>query len=158
MSWAIPAANQEWRVSVASRLAGINGARVTLSKGAAELTLGELRQHLDSVRGEGSSRRADALALNYHRRWALPCASFALALFALSAIPRQPVRRRTFVVAAAFAACVGYYVLMFVAELAAREGALTAAAAVWLPNLGLAVVSAALVLRRSRLPRASARA
>jgi hypothetical protein len=77
------------------------------------------------------------------------CAPFALALFALSVMPRRPVRR-WILAAAACGACLSYYPFLLAADIAARQTLLPIAASVWLPNLVFAVASTALMVAAQR--------
>jgi hypothetical protein len=144
-AWIIPAAGQAYRESFARQISVTTGAQPTLTKGAAELTLSELSDQIDRYAREGHTKRARRLAHAYHMRWSLPCATFALALFALSAMPRRPVGRSVLGVAAC-ATCLAYYALLFAGEVLGRQGALPAVAATWLPNVVFISGSAALLI------------
>jgi hypothetical protein len=143
-AWLIPAAGQAYRVAIAHQIDETAGPQATPTKGAIELTLGELREQMDRSARDGRAKRARGLALAYHLRWSLPCATFALALFAVCAMPRRPVGRSVLGVAAV-ATCLTYYALLFAGEALGRQGALPAFAAAWLPNVVFAAGSAALL-------------
>jgi hypothetical protein len=151
--WFIPAANQGYRVSVAEHLRLPAGKQVTLTAGAIEMNMGDLRRTVDALAQSGRTREARKMAFGYYIRWALPCAPFVLALFALSVTPRRPVRR-WILAAAACGACLSYYLFLLAADFAARRTLLPIVASVWLPNLVYAVVSSGLMIVS---PRASTR-
>jgi len=140
--WILPAANQAFRVSVAGQL---SGKQVTLTTGPSEMPIGELRRRVDALAQSGRTRAARTTAFAYYMRGALPCAPFVLALFALSVMPRRPVRR-WILAAAASGACLSYYLFLLAADFAARRTLLPVVAFVWLPNLVFAVVSAGLMV------------
>jgi lipopolysaccharide export system permease LptF/LptG-like protein len=142
MVWILPAANQAFRVSVAEHL---SGRQVTLTTGPSEMPIGELRRRIDALAQSGRTRAARTTAFDYYIRWALPCAPFVLALFALSVMPRRPVRH-WILAAAACGACLSYYLFLLAADFAARRTLLPVVAFVWLPNLVFAVVSAGLMV------------
>jgi hypothetical protein len=154
MAWIIPAASQGYRVSVSEHLRLTQGTDATLSTGPLEMTLSELRAKVDALEQSGRARAARNAAFAYYLRWALPGAPFVLALFALSIMPRLPVRRWAIAVAAC-GACLSYFLLLLVADTAARQTQLPIAASVWLPNLVFAVASTALMVAAER-PSASA--
>ena len=147
LAWIGPLANQEFR-----QLAfGQKGS--TFSKGFNELTLGELRQQIDSYRRVGliESSSDTELWYTYHMRWALSCATLVLALFAVSVTRR--IVARWIVALAAFGACFSYYCLLWIGRAAALQDTVPAFIGAWLPNVVFAVLSVAL-LKRSHPSRA----
>jgi hypothetical protein len=140
--WVLPAANQAFRVSVYQALRAPGAGRTSLMKGPNELTLRELSQRIQSNMRAGQSFRG--LAYDYHVRWALPCATLVLALFALSVVTRCRGGRFVYAVAAC-SAYLGYYLFLFAGREYARDGTLPAFAAAWLPNVVIIGVSAALL-------------
>ena len=140
--WILPAANQAFRVSVVEHFAG---RRVVLTPGAMEMEIGELGREVEALAQAGRARDARKMAVGYYIRWALPCAPFVLALFALAVMPRRPVRW-WILAAAAGGACLGYYFLLLAADLAARRELLPVVASMWLPNLVFAMVSTGLMV------------
>jgi Lipopolysaccharide export system permease LptF/LptG len=142
----IPAAGQAFVEHV--RLT--TGKDVTGTKGAIEMTTNELRRTIDSLTQSGRPREARKMAFAYYLRWALPCAPFVLAVFALAAIPRRPVRR-WIPVAAACGACFSYYCFLAAADIVTRYTILPIAAFVWLPNLAFVVASAVLANGENKL-------
>ncbi len=157
MVWAVPAASQAYRVSVAEQVRRTNGGEITLTKGLAEMTLGELRQRIDSLAQAGRARQARLARFAFHLRWALPCSPFALALFALAVMPRRP-HRSWILLASAFGTSLAYYLVLLAGDAAAREGTLPAAAGAWLPNLVFVVAATVLLAAAARRPSAPARA
>jgi len=148
--WILPAANQAFRVSVMEHL---TGRRVTLTPGAMEMEIGELGRSVEALAQAGRARDARKMAIGYYRRWALPCAPFVVALFALAVMPRRPARW-WILAAAAGGTCLGYFFLLLVADVAARRTLLPVVVSMWLPNLVYAVVSTGLMVVT---PRASTR-
>lgn len=144
-AWAIPAAGQAYRVSVARQIYATNGAQVSLTKGAIELTLSELSDQIDLYARDGRAKQVRRLAHAYHLRWSLPWATFALALFVLCAMPRRRIGRSVLGVVAV-AICLAYYALLFAGEVFGRQGTLPAFAAAWLPNVVFVGGSAALLI------------
>lgn len=157
MAWAVPAASQAFRVSVAERLHRPNDAEVMQTKGLVEMTLAELRQRIDALTQAGRARQARVVRFAYHLRWGLPCAPFVLALFALAVMPRRPVRY-WILAASACGVCFSYYLVLLAGTIAAREGTLPVAAGAWLPNLVFVVASTALLAAAAKRPGASAQA
>jgi lipopolysaccharide export LptBFGC system permease protein LptF len=140
MAWIIPSANQAFRV--------VSG-RINATAGPNELTLRELSQRIDASRSAGLS--TTQMGLNYHMRWALPCAALVLAFFALSLVTRRS-NGRVLLGVAGIGALFGYYRLLFVGSKYALDGALSSITAVWLPNIVVVAVSLALLML---LPRRS---
>ena len=142
MAWIRPAANQAFREFIFSRIAHDRNAsaHTAPSKGTNELTLAELRQRLRS--GPDADRINRNIEFTYHMVWALPWATLALALFALSI--NQWRIGRIGLCAIAFSTYFGYYLLLFTGRTYALDGTLPAYAAAWLPNIVFAASSAAL--------------
>lgn len=145
-AWMIPTAGQAFVEQVRLK----TGKEFTGTKGAVEMTTNELRRTIDSLTQSGRSRAARKLAFAYYLRWALPCAPFVLAVFALAAMPRRPVGRWV-PVAAACGACFSYYCFLAAADIVTRYTILPIAAFVWLPNLAFVVASAALTNAANKL-------
>jgi hypothetical protein len=142
MVWIVPPAGRAMRVAIAEHTGLAREAYVDTPAGLNEATLTDLRQRIDSLTHAGRERDTRKLALAYHSRWAQPCAAFALALFALSVMPRRPVWRGV-LPAAACAAWLAYFLLLALGTIAARQGALPVVAVVWAPNLVFALAPAA---------------
>jgi hypothetical protein len=157
-AWIIPSAAQAYRVSFSEHVRLTTGKEVTFGTiGAIEMPLSEVRRKIDALTQSGRARAARNAAFGYYLRWALPCAPLALALFALSVMPRRPVPPWT-LTAAAGGACLSYYLILLAADVAARQAVLPIAASVWLANLVFAVASAAAPMVLAGTPRPSARA
>jgi lipopolysaccharide export LptBFGC system permease protein LptF len=124
LAWAIPVSNQAFRVAIVGR---------SLSKGANELTLGELRQQA----AHSDSRR---LALSYHQRWALASAPLVLALFAVACTSRRRWRRMMQFLAGALAIAVYYAIMLWTLD-AGRDELISPFAAAWAPNAALLTLS-----------------
>ena len=144
--WILPAANQAFRVSVMEHLMG---KPVTLTPGAMEMDIAELGREVEALTQSGRAKDARKMAIGYYIRWALPCAPFVLALFALAVMPRRPARR-WILPAAAGGTCLGYYILLLVGDFAARWTVLPVVASMWLPNLVFAMVSTAHIIAAKR--------
>jgi lipopolysaccharide export LptBFGC system permease protein LptF len=140
LAWILPAVNVTFQREIFGSI---------LTKGLNELTLGELRDEIDSYRRSGLWDTH--LLVSYHVRWALSCATLVLALFALSVTQRLVARWA--ITLAAFGACFSYYLLLWLGRAAALQDTLPAFVGAWLPNLAFAVVSIALL--RVASPRSS---
>lgn len=147
-AWIIPAAGEASRASLSEHARLTKGKEVTLTLGPVEMTTDQLRRTIDSLKQSGRPREARKMAFVYSIRWALPCAPFVLALFALAVMPRGPVRRWV-PAAAACGACFSYYCFLAAADIVTRQTLLPIAAFVWLPNLALVV--AAFMMAENRL-------
>jgi lipopolysaccharide export LptBFGC system permease protein LptF len=148
-AWIVPAAGQSFRVFASEHLRFTAGKEPILTMGVSEMTLDQLRKTIDALTQSGRTRAARGATFVYYLRWALPCAPFVLALFALSVRPRRPVRR-WILAAAACGACLSYYFLLLAADIAARQTFLPIVVSVWLPNLVFAVVSTTLMVTAKR--------
>lgn len=148
-AWLIPAAGQSYRVSLGRQVYAATGTQATFIVGPTELTLNELSQRIDVHTREGHTKLARQFARAYHLRWALPCATFALALFAISFIRRRPTGRSILGVVAVVT-CAAYYALLFAGEVLAQEGTLPVFAAMWIPNVVFVFTSAALLIDSTR--------
>jgi hypothetical protein len=149
-AWMIPAAGQAFVEHV--RLT--TGQEVTGTKGAVEMTTNELRWTIDSLTQSDRPREARKMAFAYYLRWALPCAPFVLALFALAVIPQLPVRR-WIPATAACGAILSYYCFLAAADLLTRQTLLPIAAVVWLPNFAFVAASAVLMITQNSVNRAA---
>jgi len=151
MGWVVPAANQAFRVALAGRS--------DLPKGAPELSLGELRQAIESgdraplrppARFFGdSSRYLQDLKLQYHIRWALSFSPMVFALLILS-IAASGFLRRWVLGIAAVGAILGYYLLLFVGRPSVFAGTMPAYISAWSPNVTLGLITTFLTLRKLR--------
>jgi hypothetical protein len=149
LAWVVPMSNYEFRKIVFSR----DGASV--GKDMNDLTLGELSQRLEPYR-PGTALRPEAVSesvvsYSFHMRMAFSCATFVLALLALS-LSRKIVTRRMASLAF-FGLCVSYYGMMWGGRAAALDDTLPAFFGAWLPNVViglLAIVWLSIVGRSSR--------
>jgi lipopolysaccharide export LptBFGC system permease protein LptF len=116
--------------------------------GPNEMTIGELRRRMNTLTVAGRPVGSRNAAVMYHTRLALPCAAFVLTLFALSVMPRRPVRRGL-LAAATCGAGLAYVVLLILANKAGRYGPLPVVLATWLPNLVFVLAATAFVIRRA---------
>lgn len=146
--WMFPAANQAFRVAVFEQLRP-QGKTATLAPGATEMPMSELRGTIDALTRSGQVQRARNMAFGYYIRWSLPFAPLALALFAVSVLPRRPVRL-WMLAAAACGVCFAYYLLLFAADAVTRGTQLPVVALVWLPNLVFIAAAAALMAASMR--------
>jgi lipopolysaccharide export system permease LptF/LptG-like protein len=109
LAWVVPAWNQAFRVAVS----GISSDK--LSKGANELTLGELRREIDRL--NDSTMRGSAYVLsftfNYHTRLAFSFLPIVFGLFALGLLEVGLRRRSSFVIGiTVVTTCLCYYILL----------------------------------------------
>jgi lipopolysaccharide export LptBFGC system permease protein LptF len=91
------------------------------------------------------------LELTYYARWVISFAPLVLAAFMLSIISGRVVRTWALGLIA-FVTLLDYYVVLYFARSLAFRGNLPAPLAVWIPNIILAILTAALVLVSSRRP------
>ena len=153
LAWIVPAANQAFRRQ-AAMIVGVSVVGRPPMKGMNELTLDELGNLLESDAHQPVAlfrvpRDIRPLAVNYHTRWALACASFVLSLFSLALTSR----RRHGSVMLGLAGCMaifGYYVIMFTARDLGLDGTLPAVAAAWAPNAVFLILSVAVMKVGSR--------
>ena len=143
----IPAAGRAFRVSLAEHVRLTTDKEMRLTTGPLEMTTNELHRTIESLTQSGRTREARKTAFVYHMRWALPCASLVLTLFALAVMSRRE-ERRWIPAGAVCGAFLLYYLFLLVADFVTRQSVLPIAAFVWLPNLVLLVASAAAALPR----------
>jgi lipopolysaccharide export system permease protein len=106
-----------------------------------EMTVGELRSQLDLFRGGLPAK----VAVEYHRKFAIPAASLIFALVAAPISLLAARGGRFGGVAASIALLFAYYVVMSVARALGVAGVLSPALSAWAPNL-LFVAAAALLV------------
>ena len=150
LAWWTPSANQAFRVLMTRELRG----QADPPRGLPELTLGELRQEMNSptaVHASLGERATNELAFTYYMRWAFPCASLSLALLMI-ALHRRGVRRRLLLFSA-LPILFGYYAVMFTGRAYAigGSGGVPASAAAWLPNAVVMLVAVAISVRGAAL-------
>jgi len=138
----VPASNQAFREMV---FEGRDFRPV--GKGLNEMTLGELRRQMSGERVPdfGFAVDTNAASITYHFRWALPFASFALAMFGLSMVRLRSLRWWAALLLA-IGACAGYYELLYVARELGLDGRLPPIASAWLANIALALVAGFVLL------------
>jgi lipopolysaccharide export system permease LptF/LptG-like protein len=151
VGWVVPAANQAFRVASAGRS--------DLPKGAPELSLGELRQAIESgdrapLRPPAwffgdSSRYLQDIKLQYHLRWAMSFSPMVFALLILS-IAAGGFPRRWVLGVATVSATLGYYLLLFVGRPSVFAGAMPAYVSAWAPNVTFGLITTFLTLRKLR--------
>jgi lipopolysaccharide export LptBFGC system permease protein LptF len=151
LGWIVPAANQEFRMAVAGR--------PDLLKGASELTLGELNREIEIVQRNESGLaywysttwqgHVRELAFNYHLRLALAFSPLVLVLFALSIAAGSALKRWILAVAAC-GALFSYYQLLYAGRELVLSGRIPAYVSAWFPNAVFTLLTAFLILRRSR--------
>jgi lipopolysaccharide export system permease protein len=120
-----------------------------LLRGVREMTVGQMRQHIDEAHAKGD--RPDALRWEgyLNRRIAQP---LAVLPFALLAFPLGASRRagRAFAVGATLLAVVAHYVLLRGGEVLAQRDALPPVLALQLPTIVLSVLGLALIAVQAR--------
>jgi lipopolysaccharide export LptBFGC system permease protein LptF len=140
LEWGVPAANQEFRETIATRLN--NGQHVELEPGLNELGLSRLAQ------------RSDPRAIRAYRLfWSICFATPALAVFALGVSAR--VRRFMSAVVLSFAIIVLYWFFLTIVDEPVRAGTLSTVV-VWLPNIAFLIAGALLLRYGQRLSRQTA--
>jgi lipopolysaccharide export LptBFGC system permease protein LptF len=147
MAWVRPAANQGFRVLIFHALHQSDEVFVREpAKGFPEMSLSELRNEMSSRRN--SERSARAAAIMFHQIWAVPVATGALGLFALSVVTRW---RLTYLWSSVVAVgmCCAYFSLLMVARQIALHGDVAASTAAWLPDLLFVIAAAAVFLRNN---------
>lgn len=148
MVFVMPVANQSYREAIAQN----NGVSGPLSKGYAEMTLSELRRRIAFA---PDIRDAWMAAWNFHIRFALAAAAFAISGFLLTIATAGATRR----VLLALFACFLYWALLYSGEwFAVTRGAtseLSIFTAVWLPNIVFIVMTFVVVSSRASRLRGS---
>ena len=118
-----------------------------ITRGANELTLGELRRRIQSEREWG--RDSTANAMSYHSRWALAAAPPVVVMWALLLLGRG-ARQRWLLALAAFATCAGYAGLMTAGRFAVFRGMLPPMAGAWIANLAFMAITIRLAATTDR--------
>lgn len=114
-------------------------------KGNQEMTLTELREHIEDARRAGQNWRP--YAVEFHKKLAIPvsCLLFGLVGPSLGAWIRRGGRGTSLALSVAFALL--YYVLIVGGESLADRGLVPPAAAMWAPNVLLALLGIVLFRR-----------
>jgi lipopolysaccharide export LptBFGC system permease protein LptF len=148
LAWVIPAANQAFRVAMfeARARAQVPEGRMfsgSISKGANELTLGELRQFFDSRAPDALPAPPDdlrKLALVYHGRLSLAATPVVVALFAF-ALTRLLRRRPLVLGVAGFGAVVCAFAIHIGGRVIELDDVPSTFAIAWAPNVTFLIVS-----------------
>jgi lipopolysaccharide export system permease LptF/LptG-like protein len=148
LAWIMPWANEDFRQVVFRHVSEGHDGAVAM-KGFNELTLPELSERIGSYRRTGivdSDPRL--LALAYHQRWALSCATVILSIFALAVTQRMVT---------GWAAALGasgtlliYYMLLWIGRTGVLQHNLPVFVGAWLPNTLFALVCVAVIAATSR--------
>lgn len=119
-----------------------------LQPGLNEMTIGELQADIDARAAQGVSVHKQVMTI--HKKFSIPvaCIVFALLGLGLGVTSRRDGKQSSFVVG--IAVIFSYYVLMYLSEAMAKGAALSAAAAMWVPNIILGLVGALLIVWRAR--------
>ena len=121
--------------------------RVGPQRGYPELTIPELEAEAGRLTEAGLSPHGPIMWI--HRKLSIPVACFVFALLglALGVSNRKDGKLASFVVG--IGVIFAYYVLMYMAEAAAKAALVSAHLAMWLPNIALGVPGLLLIWRRS---------
>jgi lipopolysaccharide export LptBFGC system permease protein LptF len=155
-SWLIPETNQTYRELVFRRLLADSAGALyagerTLPRGAAELTMSQLRAAIAEERAQGihtRPRNRPALAaqaeFSYHMRWALSFTPIVVALFAVVVVTRL-TRSRIVRWLVACGVVAGYCAVYFVTGDGASGFSRTMPMVMaWTPNVALLVITGAI--------------
>jgi LPS export ABC transporter permease LptG/LPS export ABC transporter permease LptF len=123
-------------------------AKMAVSKGIRELTLGELRD-LAHDRSVGSEQH-NLAQVEIHKKFSIPAACMVFGLFALPLGFNNRRGGKASGFALSIAVIIVYYVLLNNGEEAARFGRIPPWLAMWAPNLLLAVGGVFLLIRRNQ--------
>lgn len=149
----MPDANQAFRVEVAQRLAP---RPVHVPRGSIEMTLRELREHIEVLRlTPGGVRVARRLEYTYHLKLALSMVALPLGLLSISMARSTRSRMRLLLLGAGtivMYGCVLFAVDAVALNVMERSAAIPPAAAAWLPVAILSLVAA--LAHRALTPRA----
>ena len=149
LAWAMPAGNRAFNEFSLRELKflGFEGQTDKRLRGDSEMTLPELRAESVRWSAQGEPNLARQFAFRFHFRFALAVAALAL----VSVVLASPIDHRAARGVFAFAACLAYWALMYMGELAYRKGYAAPPLAAWLPNL--AFIAVAVVFASSRASR-----
>lgn len=122
--------------------------RVGVQPGINEMTIPELRAEAERRRAMGQSPHNELMAIQ--RKFSIPvaCLVFGLLGLGLGVTSRKDTKQSSFVVA--IAVIFVYYVLMYSGEAMAKARWISAAMAMWLPNLVLGAAGLVLASWRAR--------
>jgi LPS export ABC transporter permease LptF/LPS export ABC transporter permease LptG len=136
--------NRTQRILFAGDVARDSRARVSYEKGLRAQSFAELLRSAAKARTE-SPERYRLARVEIQKKLAIPlaCLAFGLVGIPLAETSRRGGRGSSF--ALSLAILVGYYVLLSGGETWAQNGSLSPELAMWLPNLGLAVLGLSLL-------------
>jgi LPS export ABC transporter permease LptG/LPS export ABC transporter permease LptF len=122
--------------------------RTGLQPGVNEMSLAELREEADRRIADGVPAHSPLMAIQ--KKFSIPFACFVFALLGLGlgVSSRKDSKQGSFVIAVAIIFL--YYIFMYTGEAMAKAQMVSAAFAMWLPNLVLGVAGVALVYWRTR--------
>ena len=123
-------------------------AKISVSKGIRELTLGELRDLLRDPAIDAEQRNLARVEI--HKKFSIPVACLVFGLFALPLGINNRRGGKASGFALSIAILIVYYILINNGEEAARFGRMPAWLAMWLPNILLAALGMFLLVRRNR--------
>ncbi|MBI2216522.1 MAG: LPS export ABC transporter permease LptG [Candidatus Rokubacteria bacterium] len=119
-----------------------------LDKPERDLSLGELRREIARLAADGPGRRP--YELEWHKRLALPLATFVFLLVGFPLAVRSHRGGRSIALLGSLAILVAYYVLLTSLEGMGLRGTLPVWPAIWLPNLLFATVGTTLLVATAR--------
>ncbi len=115
-------------------------------KKAEEMTIKELKQHIDILRRE--SVKANKYEVELHQRLSIPMASFIFALIG-TPLGLQPNRSSSSIgLGISIIVIFIYYTIMTVTTALGQGGALPPALAVWIPNI-IGIIAGSLLIRQA---------
>ena len=122
--------------------------RSGLQPGVNEMSLAELREEADRRTAEGVPAHSPLMAIQ--KKFSIPfaCYVFALLGLGLGVSSRKDSKQGSFVIAVAIIFL--YYIFMYTGEAMAKAQMVSAAFAMWLPNLVLGCAGIALIYWRTR--------
>lgn len=122
--------------------------RSGLQPGVNEMSLAELREEADRRTAEGVPAHSPLMAIQ--KKFSIPFACFVFALLGLGlgVSSRKDSKQGSFVIAVAIIFL--YYIFMYTGEAMAKAQMVSAAFAMWLPNLVLGLAGIAMVYWRTR--------
>jgi lipopolysaccharide export LptBFGC system permease protein LptF len=139
--WLVPRSNQAWRQAAFGLVTGSSG---TVPPGDREMTFSELDHALDARSPGLPDARSDGLRVERHKRLAIPVACLPIALLGLACSRSSLLRSLPWLILLSPLVVMAYYKLQGAGEAAAELGHVSAGLAIWLPNLLVGGVAAAL--------------
>jgi lipopolysaccharide export system permease protein len=116
-------------------------------KGAAEMTIAELRQKILELKKAGDRTHNEEIAI--HQKFSIPvaCLVFGLIATALGITTRRDGKLASFVVG--IGVVFAYYIMLYLPRSLAKGGLLQGTLAAWLPNIVLGAVGVWVFVRRA---------